>query len=811
MQNSSRAASQASSPEQSVESPFIETTLSVGEEPEPGVQQEAPSNRHWIDTPFRSVYELEERDEMLEPGAENFAPLLAELYDEEFDEAVFELINEAADLYETRFQGELGIPGSQGTEAERLLERHFAPLVREAETLLEAMAEGTRQHDLDAMSETELDAFFDQYKPKQSRLSPSFENFLGGIVKKVAAVAKKVGAAAASLGLGPILNKLKGLIKPLLRKVLQIAIKKLPMALQPHAQKLAERLPFLKETLEEAAFEEGNDTTQEISAIQHEFDAQIANLLLADEGLQQEVAVAEYIAEAEQPTADPLGDLDHARAQFVSQLGKLKEGEDPTPHVENFVPAILPAVKLGIKLAGRKKVVNFLAKLVANLIRRFIGPQYAPPLSQAIVDAGLRLINLETLPEDEARTAGEAVAATVEETVRRVADLPEYVLDNEALLEGFVLEAFEHAAAANLPPVLPERVYEKRPDLRETTSLQGTWVYWPRPLRNGVRRYHGKKYTRVPEVIITPHIAQVVTTFGGVPLAIFLRDRLGTLGRNIKARVHLYEAIPGTWLSRISKYERSVPGLGTAAKFAWSQFHPLTRQAAGVLFREPALGRDVSAKYLANPLAISVGQRFYYLEIPGVRPQMMPAPNGLPAVRRSGGVHLTLDFPRDQLRVYMFLSEAEAQAIAVKLRQQASVGAVMTALRSLLEAGLKAALSEGMYRHMKILHEAVTPEQSHGPALKRLPPIAQKVMLERLMNWLGRGLAEYFQQRARDFIAATEDLTDGVTVIATLNNPPGFSTIRKILRGESVSLGGLWARDGTPAVDIQAVPGYRHA
>jgi len=123
----------------------------------------------------------------------------------------------------------------------------------------------------------------------------------------------------------------------------------------------------------------------------------------------------------------------------VSQLGKLKEGEDPTPHVENFVPAILPAVKLGIKLAGRKKVVNFLAKLVANLIRRFIGPQYAPPLSQAIVDAGLRLINLETLPEDEARTAGEAVAATVEETVRRVADLPEYVLDNEALLEGFVL------------------------------------------------------------------------------------------------------------------------------------------------------------------------------------------------------------------------------------------------------------------------------------------------------------------------------------------------------------------------------------
>lgn len=813
MQNSSRGTSQASSPGRSVESPFLDTIGFAGEEPEPAQQREAPVNGHRLETPFRSVYELEDRDGLIEPEAETFAPFLAELYDEEFDEAVFELINEAADLYETRFQGELGASGAQAIEAERLLEQHFAPLVREAETLLETMADGAAQHDLGAMSETELEAFFAQYQPSHARLSPSFENFLGklkNVAKKALNAAKTVGKAALTLGFGPILNKLKGLIKPLLKKVLQIAIKKLPVALQPHAQKLAQRLPFLKETLEEAAFEEGNDTTQDVSEIQYEFDAQIAHLLYAEDGMQQEVALAGYMAEAEQPTADPLGDLDQARAQFVSQIRQLKEGEDPTPLVENFVPAILPALKLGIKLAGRKKVVNFLAKFVAKLISRFIGPQYAPPLSQAIVDAGLRVISLETMPEDDARMAGEAVAATVEETVRRVADLPEDVLNNEALLEGFALEAFEHAAAANLPPVLPERVYEKRPDLRETTGLRGTWVYWPRPLRNGRKGYCSKKYTRVPEVILTPHVAQVVTTFGGVPLAIFLRDRLGIWGRPVKARVHLYEAIPGTWLSRMSKVERNVPGLGTAAKFAWSQFHPLTSQAAGLLFREPGLGRDVSVKYLADPLTISVGQRFYYLEIPGARPQMMPTPNGLPVIRRSGRVQMTLDFPRDQLRVFMFLSEADAQAIAVKLRQQAPIGAVMTALQPLFKGGLKAALSEGLSRRVKILHEAVTPEQSRGPALRRLPPIAHKVMVENLLEWLGRSLGEYFQQRARDFVVATEDQTDGVTVIATFSNPPGFSDIRKILRGESVSLDGLRVRDGTPAVDIQVVAGYRH-
>jgi hypothetical protein len=811
MQHFSREISQASWPRRAVESPFLDTEHFVDEELEPEEQQESPAEGHWMDTPFSSAYELAERDGMAEPGAEEATALVAELYDEEFDEAVFELINEAADLYETRFHGELGAPSAQAFEAERLLERHYAPLVREAETLLETIANGVAQQDLDAMSETELETFFGRYKPRPSQLSPSFENFFGRIVKKVAKVAKKVGRAATRLGLGPILNRLKALIKPLLKRVLQSAIKKLPVALQPHAQKLAARLPFLKETAEEAAFEEDNDTTQDVSEIQHEFDAQIAHLLYVEDRIQQEVALAGYMADAEPPTADPLGDLDHARAQFVGQIGKLKEGEDPTPLVENFVPAILPALRLGIKLAGRKKVVNFLAKFVARLIRRFTGPRYTPPLSQAIVDAGLRLISLETRPEDEARTANEAVAATIEGMVRRVAGLPEYVLDDEELLEGFVLEAFEHAAVANLPPVLPERVYEKRPDLRETTSLNGAWVYWPRPMRNGVSRYCGKKYTRVPEVMLTPHIAQAVTTFGGVPLAVFLRDRLGILGRPIKARVHLYEAIPGTWLSRISKYERNVPGLGTAAKFAWSQFHPLTSQAAGMLFREPGLGRDVSAKYLADPLTLSVGQRFYYLEIPGVRPAMVPNPNGLPVLRRAGRVHLTLDFPGDQLRVFMFLSEAEAQAIAVKLRQQAPIGVVMTALRSLLKGGLKAAFSEGMYRHVNILHEAVAPEQLRGPALNRLPPIAQKMLGESLMDWLGRSLREYFQQRARDFIAATEDLTDGVTVIATFSNPPGFSTVRKMLRGESVALDGLWGHDGTPAVDIKVVPGYRHA
>jgi hypothetical protein len=42
------------------------------------------------------------------------------------------------------------------------------------------------------------------------------------------------------------------------------------------------------------------------------------------------------------------------------------------------------------------------------------------------------------------------VAGTVEETVNRVASLPDYVLDNQELPEGFALEAFEQAVVRQL-------------------------------------------------------------------------------------------------------------------------------------------------------------------------------------------------------------------------------------------------------------------------------------------------------------------------------------------------------------------------
>jgi hypothetical protein len=795
------------------ETPFLQTLTTAPEEIE-AAEERIPVSQ-WYEAPFRDEGGTVEG---YGPEAEEFAQFLAELRDEEFDEAVKGLVNEASELHQEQFVGEDGALGSPPAEAERLLEAQFEPLVREAEMLLDKMAEDTQRHDLTAMSEAEIDTFLNRYEVPRDQLSPNseyfLENFLGKLksaFKGAVNLAKKGIKVAATLGLGPIITKLIGWFRrvagPLVKRVVQVALNKIPPSLRPAAQQLAKR--FLGEAPNEEAFEEAPEdredpATPDHREIQRGLDVQIANLLFASEEMEQELAIAKYAAETGQPAVDPIGELDRARAEFISEIGQLENGQDPTPLLENFIPlAIQPLAKIAFKLIGRRKVVNRLARVLAGPIGRYVGKEQAMPLSQAIVDAGFRLANLEAAPETRDNLAGSALAATVEETARRVAALPEDVLENEALLEGAIQEAFEGAAAASLPSAL------LKPRLRETTGLNGAWMFGPRI----ARRYRYRKYTLTPTVRITPQIARAVRTFGGIPLARVFRDRYGLPPyRSINARLHLYEAIPGTDTAQIAKSERDVPGLGTSAEPAVSQFHPLTPEAATALLQEPELGREVSSEYLASPDPPAVGERLYYLEIAGASPQVTPTePGQPPAVKRASEVNLTLDFPRNQIRVYIFLSEAASQEIATMLRQRAPIGAVQSRLKAEYGRDLNAALSGGINRHVQMVHEAVPPDQFFGlgAAIKRVHPILLQRLRKKLQWWLRQRLAEYLQQQTQKFIAEIEKPEDGATLMVTFTGRTGLSILRRAVGGGAISLTGDGFPKGMPETSIEVVAGFQ--
>jgi len=756
-------------------------------------------------TPFVSEYAGEPAGERLEER--ELQQLLFDLYDREFDEQLAELTQAAAAIASDR----AGLLGETAPSASRqeFLEEWLRPVREQASAMLDNLAEAIAQTDVSTLDEHELDALFERFEPRDTGLEAHLEGFLGGLLKK----AKKVVSGAVSLakrgvaaavkvipGLSGLIERLKALVKPLLDRVLRTALDKLPPGLRAPAQALAQRVLGGVGMREVADTSAEAPAVPEVPSLQHELDLELASLLFAADEAEQEVVLAEAASERADD-GSPLARLVEARAEFVDEL---ERGQDPAQAMERFIPAVmavLPIARTVIGVIGRPKVVGFLAQYLAKMIERHVGPQVAPQLSQAIVDAGLRLLTLEAPTEAETRQlAPAAVAGTIEDTVRRVAELDEATIEQPALLEAAVQEAFSDAAAENFPPQM------LLPEIREAARAKGTWVLMP---LDGRHKYY-KKYTEVRELEISLQAAESLRTFGGVSLASFLKSQAGATPP-VRARIHLYQAIPGTWLSRIAVHEKNVPGLGSAAKAAWSQLHPLTPKAARTLLGEPRLGRRVSPRYVAGRDVVAVGQRFYFLEIAGARPAA-PPDGARGGVRRPSEVNVTLDFAKDEFRIFAFLSESDAQEVAAHVRRRDIAAAVVLA-RKTYEAGLRTAMQGDLLRHVKVRTEVATPEQFLGGALRLVGKAVLDALAAKVVEWAGRAVGEYLQARAAELVAAAEEPPDGVTVVITLTAVPGAGVVRRLVRGEGLSPaelanpGALFR--GAPRLNIRAVAGFR--
>src|SRR5262249_43393984 len=154
----------------------------------------------------------------------------------------------------------------------------------------------------------------------------------------------------------------------------------------------------------------------------------------------------------------------------------------------------------------------------------------------------------------------------------------------------------------------------------------------------------------------------------------------------------------GTQLNEVARLEAPSNDAGTA------EFHPLTPEAAALLVSEPGLGRPASASSLSAPKALTVGQRFYSIAVPGRRVVAVPGAGGKGPPRGRTSAHTVLDFPGDQIRLYLFLSERRAQELAALLRKQGHAGAVATMLKSFIERGVAAATSGTVTGRIKLLH-----------------------------------------------------------------------------------------------------------
>jgi len=707
-----------------------------------------------VTTPFAELL-AEDLDGEGEAG-EIVAEAFESIRDEQFDEALAELIAETAEAAETGLAGEQ--PMQLAEQRRQLADAHLAPIDSEAERCVQRFADHVQNLDLEGMAPEQLDEVLERFEVGSLAVSPAGEEFIGGLIKKAKSVVKTVVSTAGKIAkaalpiLGPILNKLKSLIRPLLKRVLAIAINKLPAALHAPARSLARRFGLGETELEDLVASEAEEeflvtsfaptpvAAGDPETLAESFDAALAESVLGGETLEQGESFGHDQERGAAPAAsDELELLAEARGAFIDRVAAAQEGEDLTPVIDQFIPAILPALRLGIRLVGRPRVVGFLSGFLAKLIGQWVGPKLSGPLSSAIVDVGLRVIGLEQGQPGrpgqlEQEAAPATLAATVEDTVRRLSEQPAEFFEDEDLLQVALTEAFEGAVAANFPAPLV------RPDLQIAPSLGGSFV-----LRRARTAIAYKKFSRVPEIEVTAAVAATVTTFGGATLDAALRAAGITLPGRF--RLHVYESGPGTTLVRLARLEK----IGGAAfpRGAHSQLHPLTVAAAGVLLREPRLGVDVPAQFLASRHRISVGQRFFALEPIGqVEAPATTAGAATGEVAPPTQARNRTDEARGEVRLSLYFSEADAQRIAAAVSSGRG-GTVL--LRALLRAAFPAMPgSRGRRRR--------------APAGRRRGRRPLSPGRRRLRASVAKALAAWVRTRGQEFVRAAQDPANGVTV-----------------------------------------------
>ncbi|HEV2865885.1 MAG TPA: hypothetical protein VGX37_05170 [Allosphingosinicella sp.] len=786
------------------ESPFSETAFESG-----NGSGRSLAFSPWSETVSPFAETLGEDEEEEHENDRLLAETFEQLRDEGFDEAIALLAEETELAVAERFSDESAF---SAVDRERFAEAHLSSVRYEAQQYLEALEAGLTGMDIQSLSSEQLDAVLDRFDPEAGELTPAGEEFIGKLVNKaksavkaVASVAKKVGQGVMKVAgglLGPVLQKLKGLINPILQRVLTFAIGRLPAPLQPIARKLASRIKLEAEEEQEGSLGEerlSSAGAADFEAMGEALDASLAEAIVVGGGGGGEVE-SEYFEDREGDTGGrELEMLAEARGVLIDRLATAGEEENLGPAIEQFVPALLGALRIGINLVGRPKVVGFLAKYLAQLIGKWVGPDLSGPLSNAIVDTGLKMITLEAegASQAQAEQAGSvAIASVIEDTVRGLAENEEFVLENEGLMEIAASEAFSQAVSTYFPPRFV------KPALQQAPSLGGTFVtHRPR----SVRPY--RKYSRTPEIEVTPQVADALPSFGGTTLGASLRA--SGVPMPLRARMHIFQAAPGTTVRRTMHSDRGASKGGRAVPAA---VHPLTRQAAGILLREPALGTHMPRRYLSTPRRIAVGQRFYVLEPIGAAPGLMPPASS--AGRAAGGRHAPsaartrIDLRRGRASVAIFISEAEAQAVVQAMRGGRGPASLLRALIAAYR-GASPGAGAGARGVVGTLGEESEAFEDFSAGSPSRAAGLVRALRKRIRAWVLAALADWARSSGEAFVRAAAHPDSGVTVRVQLTAMPGLDLIRQALAsgGGGRFAAALRALRGSPTITVSVVPG----
>ncbi len=715
------------------------------------------------------------------PNEMEYFDTLHELHDNEFETAVDNMIAEMQEQF-TSYESAGSFLNENHTQ--QLAANYLQPIVNETHQLFELLANELEAMPLQQLSEQEFENSIDSIGLKHSEnFTPAQEFFFKKLGNKIKTIAKKVIKVAGKLSpTHLIIKKLKGVVGPLIKRILSKALNKLPASIRDIAMELANKLFKGKININNNADSDNDNASEEDNAgtedsligaegetptvyptqnIQAEFDHYLANFLQNDNEASQNNLLAEYENRVEGEQENELESIETARENFINELSNLKEGEDPTPALENFLPVVMKVamkvLKVAVNLIGREKLVNLLAGLIAKWIQKFLDPEKAQKLAVVMADKGLKLLKLETAEnENDAKAVYEAIANTVQEVATKVGGFSEEVFTNQELFAHEAYQAFENAAAAYFPDNAIK--YEAR----ESETENGYWT------KKG--RY--SKFTKVFDVTLDNNQLKSIITFGGANLLGFAKDTLGLpTNKPISAKVHIFQAHYGANLSSITLNEKSIPNLGNSNRASYNQIHPLTTQAATVLLGQPNLGRNVKSIANRNRNLIFINERFYFLQIQGAAAISTTSNDTIPnsnPVQIGNSVGVDINPVQKSTQMKTVISGSFSQGIVFK----SIIYFSENDSRIILE-GLKKQSFGELYNYIKKLNPGLeknffgSNQKNGGIILKGIFEMAGNLVKENL----AKVVLDKIKQLINQFEKAVQDPKNGVTLILQFTFP----------------------------------------
>jgi hypothetical protein len=742
----------------------------------------------------------------------------SETHEPEFSDFLADLASEAEESfinfttntgYGTQLEEVLEQPNFE-SKFDQFFESQYGSLVENINTGIDRLSNHIDQNLHSDMTleqaQAALESFQVAVEPEQflglGNVLKKVKNVASNVIKKGIDIAKKVATGP----LKAILAKIKPLIRPMLKQLLKKGMGLLPEKYRDLAQKALGSLGLDGELQGEASAEdvlrlevigsyeteaEGHDILHEgldaevegesidnelygINEVEREFDRQVLSIAeaemygMANEDLTYETSEYGELTSIESEIVS----LNRARDEFIS--GLTSGSADIGKLTQDFVPAVLPALKLGVRLVGRPKVVDFIADLVSRLLQGVVEKNLASPLSKALVDVGLRMVNLE-VPEPMEREQYLASTATniVTETVDRVSRLPVSILEGEdEVLQSFIQDSLLRSTANNVPPVLLNEDFVADRDLPADVS----WI----PRNGGKYKVLSKKFA----ITLDPSVAARLRTWRKAETLLdLLRNFQKWDGKTpVQAIVHVFEGTPATRRSMIAK-----DYLGGFGRREIRQIIPLGKSAATRLLKEPKLATPRPSR------GSMAGRRFYLVQISkgtstGIMQGSPTEAASSKGTSATNDINIKLISP-DKLEVKVYLNGITTQRIK-------GIGETRVAVE--------------LYKEIESL-VLPTGSKKVGELMSALnvPKAVAKEIVSLLVGWVVKNVKTNLASIVAKFSQITEKPEQGVTIIINVELPADFAS--SLAKLTVVTLGGFISKllAVAPTVKIDMTPGNR--